>query len=46
LTSLPISYADAFAAATAHQLGATLVTGDAELGQLEDHVRVERLTRR
>ena len=40
-----ISYADAFAAATAAELNAVLVTGDPELGQL-DQVRIEMLKRR
>ncbi|MFO7917170.1 MAG: PIN domain-containing protein [Anaerolineales bacterium] len=40
-----ISYADAFAAATADELGAVLVTGDPELLQLGDRVRIERLKR-
>lgn len=40
-----ISYADAFAAATAEELGATLVTGDPELKQLEHRIRIEKLKR-
>ena len=40
-----ISYADAFAVATAAQLGATIVTGDPELVQLSHRVKIERLTR-
>ena len=40
-----ISYADAFAAAAAEQLGATLVTGDPELIQLSYGIQIERLTR-
>jgi ribonuclease VapC len=40
-----ISYADAFAVATAAQLGATLVTGDPELVQLTHNIRIEPLTR-
>ena len=40
-----ISYADAFAVATAEQLGATLVTGDPELVQLSYGIQVEKLTR-
>jgi uncharacterized protein len=40
-----LSYADAFAAAAAERLGAVLVTGDPELTQLTEGVRVERLTR-
>jgi predicted nucleic acid-binding protein len=39
-----ISYADAFAAATAIDLDAVLVTGDPELLQLGEHVRIERLS--
>lgn len=38
-----ISYADAFAAATAEALDAVLVTGDPELAQLGDHIRLEML---
>lgn len=42
-----LSYADAFTAATAQELNATVVTGDAELVALRaDGVRVERLVRR
>ena len=41
-----ISYVDAFAAATAGDLGAVLVTGDPELEQLEDRIRIEKLERR
>ena len=40
-----ISYADAFAAATADRLEATLVTGDLELGRLEDRIEIEMLER-
>jgi ribonuclease VapC len=40
-----ISYADGFAASTALQLEATLVTGDPELIALEDVIDVERLDR-
>jgi predicted nucleic acid-binding protein len=40
-----ISYADAFAAATADGLEATLVTGDLELGQLGDRIEIEMLER-
>lgn len=36
----PISYADAFAAALAQELGATLVTGDLEFKSLEPDVTV------
>lgn len=41
-----ISYADAFAAATAEQLNATLLTGDPELIRLSDQIQIEPLTRR
>lgn len=40
-----ISYADAFAAATAEDLAAVLVTGDPELEQLGDRIRIEKLER-
>ncbi len=40
-----ISYADAFAAATATDLDAVLVTGDPELEQLGDRIRIEKLER-
>ena len=40
-----ISYADAFAAATADGLSAVLVTGDPEREQLESRVRIEKLER-
>ncbi|MBN1656957.1 MAG: type II toxin-antitoxin system VapC family toxin [Anaerolineae bacterium] len=40
-----ISYADAFALATAESLGATLATGDPELIQLADEVPIEKLER-
>jgi ribonuclease VapC len=40
-----ISYADAFAAATAEELGAVLVTGDPELEQLENRIQMEKLER-
>ena len=40
-----LSYADAFAMAAAIALDATLLTGDPELIQLKDHVRIEQLTR-
>lgn len=40
-----ISYADAFAAALAHELGATLVTGDPEFGRVADKVEIEWLER-
>lgn len=41
----PISYADAFTAATADQLSGILVTGDPELEQLASRVRIEKLER-
>jgi ribonuclease VapC len=40
----PISYADAFAAALAEELGATLITGDPEFHAVEHLVAVEWLT--
>ena len=40
-----ISYADAFAAAASEALGASLVTGDPELLQLEGRLTVEKLAR-
>ena len=40
-----ISYADAFAAATAEGQGAVLVTGDPELMQLSDRIQLEKLER-
>jgi len=40
-----ISYADAFAVATAEKLKATLLTGDPELIQLTSGVQIEPLTR-
>jgi predicted nucleic acid-binding protein len=40
-----ISYADAFAAATADEFGATLVTGDPELLALHNQLQIEELTR-
>lgn len=40
-----ISYADAFAAAAAHELNAILVTGDPELHGLRNRVQIEKLTR-
>jgi len=42
----PISYADAFAAAAAEALDATLVTGDPELLQLAHLIHLEKLHRR
>lgn len=39
-----LSYADAFAAALARQLGATLITGDPEFRCIESLVRVKWLT--
>jgi ribonuclease VapC len=41
----PISYADAFAAATATELDATLVTGDPELITLQEQFRIQPLSR-
>ncbi len=41
----PISYADAFAAATAEGSSALLVTGDPELAQLKDCIQIEMLER-
>ena len=41
----PVSYADAFAAATSLELEATLVTGDPELVQLKEHLRLQELAR-
>ncbi len=41
-----ISYADAFAAAAAQALGATLLTGDPELIRLQGLISLERLERR
>jgi predicted nucleic acid-binding protein len=41
----PISYADAFAAAAAEALGATLVSGDPDLVQLEGKLAIEKLER-
>lgn len=41
----PISYADAFAAATTDELDATLVTGDLELEQLKNRIQIEMLKR-
>ena len=40
-----IAYADAFAAATAMELNATLLTGDPELLQLADQVEIQALIR-
>ena len=40
-----ISYADAFAAAAAEELGAVLVTGDPELEQLGNRIQIEKLER-
>ncbi len=42
----PISYADAFAAALAQKLSATLVTGDPEFRKVEAVVEIEWLTNR
>jgi predicted nucleic acid-binding protein len=41
-----VSYADAFALATAQRLDAVLVTGDPELTQLGGAFQIERLRRR
>ena len=41
-----ISYADAFAVATAEDLDAVLVTGDPELAQLGNRIEIERLERK
>ena len=41
----PISYADAFAATTAAQQGAVLLTGDPELAQLAPEIDIEELVR-
>jgi uncharacterized protein len=43
---LAISYADAFAAAEAQRLKATLVTGDPELVRLKGVIQIEKLKRR
>ena len=40
-----ISYADAFAAATAETTSAILVTGDPELEQLRKQIKIEKLHR-
>lgn len=44
--SYAISYTDAFAAATAEDLDAVLVTGDPELKQLEGRIQIEKLERK
>ena len=44
--SHPISYADAFAAATADKVNAVLVTGDPELIALKDKLKLAALERR
>ena len=41
----PLAYADAFAAALAAKMGATLVTGDPEFRLLEDTIRIHWLPR-
>jgi ribonuclease VapC len=41
----PISYADAFAAASAAEYDAALLTGDPELEQLGGSLKIERLRR-
>lgn len=40
-----VSFADAFAAALAETLGATVVTGDPEFKLLEDRIPIEKLVR-
>jgi len=40
-----LSYADAFAVSLAHKIGGMVVTGDPEIIQLKDIVKVKRLTR-
>jgi predicted nucleic acid-binding protein len=40
-----ISYADAFAAALADRVGATLVSGDRDFDQLEGRIEIEKLRR-
>ena len=42
----PLSYADAFAAATADEFAAILLTGDPELVRMEGTIQVEKLARR
>ncbi len=42
----PVSYADAFAAATAEKLRAILVTGDPELAALKEVLPIEALERK
>jgi predicted nucleic acid-binding protein len=44
--SYTISYADAFAVATAAELDAVLMTWDPEIEQLEDRIQLEMLDRR
>ncbi len=44
--SYTISYAGAFAVATADELDAVLMTGDPEIEQLEDRIQLEMLDRR
>lgn len=41
-----LSYADVFAASTAIELDATLITGDPELIALQDVIRLHPLSRR
>jgi len=41
-----ISYADAFAVATAKDLEAILVTGDPELTELDNQIQIEKLERK
>lgn len=42
----PLSYADAFAAATADEFAAILVTGDPELIRMEGTIQLQKLARR
>ena len=42
---MPICYAGAFAVAAAQEYGATILTGDLELGAAESEVPVEWLSR-
>ena len=42
----PLSYADAFAAATADEFAAILVTGDPELVRMEGTIHVQKFARR
>jgi predicted nucleic acid-binding protein len=38
--SIPIAYADCFAIATAQKFNATIITGDPEFKQVEDHIKI------